>query len=115
MDLMDWSELMRRTDLDNWVHFDERELTDESPWGRSYAARAVAAARLDAVAPWELRAGSGIPSTADRDFARLMEEIDAIQMEYDPRDFSVRITRRSECQQNQSFDTAKLDAFLDEM
>lgn len=114
---MDWLELMRRTDLDNWVHFDERALADESPWGRSYAARAVAEARLNtgSPCPWEWGAGSGIPSTADRDFVRLMEEIDAIQMECDPRDFSVRITRRSECKQNQSLDTAKLDAFLDEM
>lgn len=122
---MDWLERLRRTDLDNWVHFNERELDvdddrslvrGELPWGRNYTARAVAEARLNAGAPWEWRAGSGISSTADnRDFARLMEEIDAIQMEYDPRDFSVRITRRSECKQNQSLDTAKLDAFLDEM
>lgn len=122
---MDWSEWMRRTDLDNWVHFDERELDadgdrtlrgGELPWSRSYTARAVAEARLNAVAPWrKWEASSGIPLTADRDFIRLMEEIDAIQMEYDPHDFSVRITRRSECKQNQSLDTAKLDAFIDEM
>lgn len=115
---MDLLERMRRTDLDNWVHFDEREqVRGELPWSRSYTARAVAEARLNtgAPCPWEWGAGSGIPSTADRDFVRLMEEIDAIQMEYDPHDFSVRITRRSECKQNQSLDTAKLDAFLDEM
>lgn len=115
---MDWSEWVRRTDLDNWVHFDERELErGELPWGRNYMARAVAEARLSTggPCPWERGAGSGIQSTADRDFIRLMEEIDAIQMEYDPHDFSVRITRRSECKQNQSLDTAKLDAFIDEM
>lgn len=123
---MDWSEWMRRTDLDNWVHFDEREMDvdgdrtlrgGELPWSRSYTARAVAEARLNtgAPCPWEWGAGSGIQSTADRDFVRLMAEIDAIQMEYDPHDFSVRITRRSECKQNQSLDTAKLDEFLDEM
>lgn len=115
---MIWEERLRSTDLDNWIHYDERELVrGELPWGRNYMARAVAEARLSTgdPCPWERGAGSGILSTADRDFARLMEEIDAIQMEYDPRDFSVRITRRSECKQNQSLDTAKLDAFIDEM
>lgn len=123
---MIWEERLRSTDLDNWIHFDERELDvdddralirGELPWSRSYTARAVAEARLSTgdPCPWERGAGSGILSTADSDFARLMEEIDAIQMEYDPHDFSVRITRRSERKQNQSLDTAKLDAFLDEM
>lgn len=114
---MNWAEWMRRTDLDNWVHFDERESAGELPWNRGYATRAVAEARLNTGSPcqWEWRAGSGIPFTADRDLVRLMEEIDAIRMEYDPQDFSVRITRRSECKQNQSLDTTKLDAFIDEM
>ena len=114
---MNWAERLRQTDLDNWIHFNERELDADGDWGRGYTARAVAEARLNtgSPSPWEWGAGSGIPFTADRDLVRLMEEIDAIRMEYDPQDFSVRITRRSECKQNQSFDTAKLDAFLDEM
>lgn len=116
---MDLLERMRRTDLDNWVHYDERELEHgELPWGRNYMARAVAEARLSTgdPCPWERGAGSGIPSTADRDFSRMMKEIEReLQVEYDPHDFSVRITRRSECKQNQSLDTAKLDEFLDKM
>lgn len=116
---MDLLERMRRTDLDNLVHFDERELErGELPWGRNYMARAVAEARLNSQrsdevttgAPWEW-----VVSSSDIDFARMIEELNAIQMEYDPQDFSVRVTRRSECKQNQSLDTAKLDAFLDEM
>ena len=53
---MDLLERMRRTDLDNWVHFDERELArGELPWGRNYMARAVAEARLSTgdPCPWE--------------------------------------------------------------
>lgn len=122
---MDWSEWMRRTDLDNWVHFDERELDvdgdgslirGEIPWGRNYTARAVAEARLNAGAPWKWEVGSGVPSTADRDFVRMMEEIEReLRVEYDPSRRTFSVARRSECKQNQSLDTAKLDEFLDEM
>lgn len=115
---MDLLERLRRTDLDNWVHFDERELADEPLWGRNYMARAAAEARLSTgdPCPWERGAGSGILSTADRDFARMMEEIErGLQVEYDALRNTYSVTRRSERKQNQSLDTAKLDAFIDEM
>lgn len=117
---MDLFERMRRTDLDNWVHFDARELErGELPWGRNYMARAVAEARLNSQRSDEVTTGAQWEwevSREDRDFARMMEEIEReLQVEYDAFRNTYSVTRRSECKQNQSLDTAKLDAFIDEM
>ena len=117
---MDLLERMRRTDLDNWVHFDERELErGELPWGRNYMARAVAEARLNSRRSDEVTTGAPWGwevSREDRNFARMMEEIEReLQVEYDPLRRTYSVTRRSECKQNQSLDTAKLNAFIDEM
>lgn len=98
---MDLLERMRRTDLDNWVHFDERELVrGELPWGRSYTARAVAEARLSTGDQWrKWEASSGIPLTAGIDLVKLMEEIDAHEV----------FARET------NFNSQELDEFLDKM
>ena len=117
---MNWEEWMRRTDLDNWVHFDEIESAGEIPWNRGYATRAVAEARLNdprARAPWEFAASRISPP--DESLERMIEAIKQfdqdLQVEYDAMHDTYSVVRRSDRKQNQSFDTDKLDAFLNEM
>lgn len=91
-----------------------------SDWGRSYTARAVEAARLGSDDPLYFdRMRPGLDWTVDDRFISTMEAIE--------RDFEMRREAFSNgfgvgwrkaavpCEQNQSLDTAKLDAFLDEM
>ena len=88
-------------------------------WGRGYTARAVEAARLDSDNPLHFDRTHPLEWTVDD---RVITTMEAIEREFEMRreafskGFGVGWRKEAvPFEPNQSFDTAKLDAFLDEM